>query len=133
MFLRLVAPLLALVALSSCNRPDEVAKDVVYDARFGASTSMDVYYPTPSGARRPAVVFVHGGGIRFGDKAEFTAMAKRLGASGYVAATINYRLIPEGRYPRAIQDCGCAFGPDGLAPYTRLVLLRVGIVAGVLF
>jgi acetyl esterase/lipase len=109
---RVAGPVLALVVSLagpfSCGLPDESAEDVVYDERFDGSTSMDVYYPTPSGAQRPAVVLVHGGGIRFGDKADYTTMAQRLARSGYVAATINYRLVPEGTYPRAIQDCGCA-------------------------
>lgn len=97
---------LVLVASAGCGSP-EAREDVPYDDRFGEATTMDVYLPDGAGAR-PGVMFIHGGGWAHGSKAEYTEAAKRLARSGYVAATINYRLVPEVTYPKGVQDCVCA-------------------------
>jgi acetyl esterase/lipase len=53
-------------------------------------------------------MMVHGGGWSGGDKGEFSQAAQRLAGSGYVGATINYRLTPAGQYPADVKDCLCA-------------------------
>lgn len=102
-----VACVFALVAASGCAEVDEIL-DVRYDERYGGATSMDVYMPTDGGDRRPAVMMIHGGGWRLFSKSAYTDHAARLAGAGYVAATINYRLVPDGAYPALIQDCVCA-------------------------
>ncbi|MEO7327162.1 MAG: alpha/beta hydrolase [Minicystis sp.] len=99
----LLVPLLAL----GCSAPTELA-DVRYDARFGEATSLDLFLPAGSAGARPAVVLLHGGLFRGGDKAEFRAAAARLAASGFVAATVNYRLGSGAPFPAPVQDVGCA-------------------------
>ena len=102
-----VAVSLALVAgVPACARPD-VHHDVPYDTRFGDDTIMDVYVP-PGSAVHAGVLLIHGGAWVSGSKSEYTQAADRLARSGYVAATINYRLVPDGAYPHAMQDCACA-------------------------
>jgi acetyl esterase/lipase len=93
--------------LAGCTAPVEI-HDVAYDDRFGDATTMDVYLPDEEGTARPAVLFIHGGGWRNGSKAAHAEAAARLARSGYVAASINYRLTPDGVFPRAVQDCLCA-------------------------
>lgn len=95
------------VLLAACGGPT-VYDDVVYDARFGSATSMDVHIPEGTAADRPAVLLIHGGGWRYGAKDAYTEAAERFASAGYVAATINYRLVPAGTYPAAVQDCLCA-------------------------
>jgi len=70
---------------------------------------MDVYSPDDAGTGRPAVMFIHGGTWRAGDKDHFRNMGPRLADSGFVAASINYRLLPDGQFPNNIQDCLCAY------------------------
>jgi acetyl esterase/lipase len=82
--------------------------DVSYDDRFGDSTVMDIYLPDEDGGPRPGIMFIHGGGWVWGSKDHYTDAAKRMAESGFVAATIEYRLVPEGTFPRAVQDCLCA-------------------------
>jgi acetyl esterase/lipase len=85
-----------------------IEKDVAYLAT-GRVEKLDLYLPTgrPAGTRSPAVVILHGGGWTGGDKGasrEFnigTALAK----AGYVAASVNYRLEAEGRWPTNLLDC----------------------------
>ena len=98
--------LAALGALAACQAHGEVIGDVQYDTRYGDVTTMDVH--VPDAAARPAIMLIHGGAWRFGDKDAYTAAAERYAAAGYVAATIGYRLVPAGVYPAAMQDCLCA-------------------------
>jgi acetyl esterase/lipase len=70
---------------------------------------MDVYYPRlQPGQVSPAVVYVHGGGWVGGDKSEVGQFAGPVVASGYLVASINYRLAPQHRWPAQIEDTKCA-------------------------
>ncbi len=101
------ASLLVMLAALGCGAPETLA-DVSYDDRFGAATTMDVYLPERDGSLHPGILLVHGGAWSLGSKSGYTGVAKRFARSGYVAATINYRLAEEGRYPNAVRDCMCA-------------------------
>lgn len=100
----------ALSAATGCVAPEERV-DISYDDRFGSSTKLDLYLPSAGAADElhPAVLFIHGGAWRFGSKDHFTAAARRLANSGFVTASINYRLLPEGVFPNNLLDCSCAF------------------------
>lgn len=100
--------LIALVVLAAGCSSYEALPDVSYDDRYGSSTTMDVYLPDMAGKGRPAVMMIHGGGWRLFSKDAYTKDAKRLAEAGYVAATINYRLVPDGQYPLIFQDTVCA-------------------------
>lgn len=93
-------------AAAGCGGAD-VREDIAYDTRFGDETTMDVYVPDEAGLH-PGVLFIHGGTWRHGSKGEYTSAASRLARSGYVTATINYRLAPGNKYPAEVQDCVCA-------------------------
>lgn len=80
-------------------------------ARFGTRClKLDLYLPAGARAGQdvPVVVLVHGGGWGSGFRAEFAPMAVRLAQRGYAAATIDYRLSGEARYPAAIHDTRAA-------------------------
>jgi len=98
--------LLPLVLLLACQAHEE--RTVSYDERHGDSTTMDLYLPGGGGTARPAIFFVHGGGWRLFSKRQFQSQARRFARSGYVTASINYRLVPEGRFPNAAWDTACA-------------------------
>ena len=69
---------------------------------------LDLAYPKePSDVPRPAIVFVHGGGWRGGDKrtAAFIGPTLEYAAKGYVCITVNYRLE---RTLHCIEDVKCA-------------------------
>jgi acetyl esterase/lipase len=60
---------------------------------------LDLYQPTgDTVARRPAIVWVHGGSFRGGDKssAELVDQANVFGRKGFVSVSINYRLSSTG-------------------------------------
>jgi acetyl esterase/lipase len=94
--------------IAACASPQKLSA-VSYDDRFGDSTIMDVYLPPGDAAQgRPAILFIHGGSWKAGSRAEFSVVADRFARSGWVTASIEYRLDPSGSYPRMMQDTQCA-------------------------
>ena len=59
---------------------------------------LDLYQPTgDTSTSRPALVWVHGGGFTMGDKSSGAGRAAFFARLGYVAVSINYRLLsPDG-------------------------------------
>ncbi len=100
-------PLLLLLAAAACDAP-EVRRDVPYDPRHGAATTLDLHLPGSTTTDRPAIVMIHGGGWRSFSKDVYDDQAQRLAGAGYVVANINYRLVPDGTYPVVMQDSLCA-------------------------
>lgn len=92
----------------------EVSNSVVVKSqiayRSDAGCQLDLYLPKSSGKPFPMVVWVHGGGLTGGDKAEppSAALAKRLAQNGFGVASVNYRLSPKVRYPTYIEDVATA-------------------------
>ncbi len=98
----------SLVAVATgCNAPTEIP-DIAYDDRHGSSTMMDFYLPDDGAVNHPTVMFIHGGGWTAGDKDHAFNIGPRLARSGYVVASINYRLVPKGVFPNNLEDCTCA-------------------------
>jgi acetyl esterase/lipase len=96
------------VALPSDELPGGViAHENLTYAYAGRPLSLDLYQPATPGPH-PALLIVHGGGWQSGDRTMERPMAKRLSAMGYVAATVTYRLGPEGRFPNALFDVKAA-------------------------
>ncbi|WEO76966.1 alpha/beta hydrolase [Cryobacterium sp. SO2] len=59
---------------------------------------------------RPAVISVHGGSWARGDKAnsDWRNVCEWLASEGFVAYSVNYRLVPQVSFPAAIDDVGRA-------------------------
>ena len=104
-----VASLLLLVAASGCA-PDAFVRTegVSYDPVLGYQGTLDVYEPLADSGRtgRPAILAIHGGAWRGGDKAWGEQFARELCPRGYVVFSINYRLAgrPGGTWPAQIED-----------------------------
>ena len=75
---------------------------------------MDVYFPKdPVTLPLPLVVYIHGGQLIMGDKAAGIGPGSLFApgaytAVPYVAASINYRLGPDNKFPTMIEDAKCA-------------------------
>ncbi len=52
----------------------------------------------------PAVILVHGGGWKSGDKSHMKPMAEYIASKGYSCFAIEYRLSDEAQYPEGIYD-----------------------------
>ncbi|MES1923750.1 alpha/beta hydrolase [Salinisphaera sp. T31B1] len=60
---------------------------------------------------RPVVIYMHGGGWVFGELEAHRLLCARLAArSGWVVASVDYRLAPEHPFPAAYEDCIAALG-----------------------
>jgi dienelactone hydrolase len=113
-----VAALGCAVTLGACTVPDPpgnaplryrdtvftnttVTSDLAYgsapDAQGNPKTlTLDLYQPTgDTQTKRPAIVWIHGGAFHGGDKTSqpFPKLATQFAQRGYVAASINYRLL----------------------------------------
>lgn len=87
-------------------------KDIVYASLsatpFGKrDLHLDMFRPEKSGIY-PAVLFIHGGGWRSGNKSLDIPLAQQIAAKGYVTAAVEYRLAPEALYPAAVFDIKAA-------------------------
>ena len=85
--------------------------DLEYGTREdGALLTLDICMPPPGAAARPAVVSIHGGSWARGDKAnaDWRNVCLWLASEGFVAASVNYRLVPDVRFPAALDDVALA-------------------------
>lgn len=85
-----------------------VTRDVEYGKAGGESLRLDIYLPRDrSEELHPAVIYIHGGGWRGGDKSR-GAQATELVRRGIALFSINYRLSGTAKYPAAVEDCRTA-------------------------
>ena len=106
----LFAVVLAAIAptgASAAQTQVDVRRDIQYGAGNGKPLLLDAYVPA-GGERRPAVVMIHGGGWRAGDKASWAPEATRLAEKGWVAFSVNYRLDEPSPFPAEIDDVQAA-------------------------
>ena len=100
--------LLASGAIGCESRPYEVQENLSYDPAIGIYGTFDLYQPKSDSRRtnRPAILAIHGGAWRGGDKAWGDEIAEALCPFGYVVLAVNYRLggRPNGTWPAQIED-----------------------------
>ena len=112
------APTLSVTAVPSpappsagqAGSPAVVAYSSVPYASRSSSQALDIWVPDGTPGPVPLVIFVHGGAFVAGDKSmdvEIGNVASVL-AAGYAAASVNYRLSGEARFPAAAQDVKAA-------------------------
>lgn len=70
----------------------------------GPPLAVHVYHPADPDVRRPAVVFVHGGGWTEGHPFSQIRRAALMAANGWVSMTITYRRATEARWPAQLDD-----------------------------
>ncbi len=92
------------IAQPKLNNELSVDSNLVYVSYGKRSLHLDIFYYKDRTQSYPAVMLVHGGGWRSGDKSQQIPMAQEIAASGFVTVTVEYRLSPEAKYPAAILD-----------------------------
>ena len=97
------------LALAGCDAAAyDVQETLTYDSAIGYHGTFDLYEPRADSSRanRPAILAIHGGAWRGGDKAWGEQFAKELCPFGYVVFSINYRLAgrENGTWPAQIED-----------------------------
>ncbi|HEY1021094.1 MAG TPA: alpha/beta hydrolase fold domain-containing protein [Flavisolibacter sp.] len=101
-------PFVKLVTLTSSKKVRQ-KNDLVYCERGERKLLLDAFMPTSGSAKkRPAVLIIHGGGWRSGNRTQHHPLAQQLAALGYVCFTPEYRLSTEALYPAAVHDLKAA-------------------------
>ncbi len=88
----------------------DVIRNVEYGRGGDTRLALDIYRPKVLPKERlPAVIFIHGGGWRNGDKADgrFATRTAMIADAGYFAVSINYRLT-RSNITAEVEDCKCA-------------------------
>lgn len=57
---------------------------------------------------QPAILCIHGGGFRAGNRNGYNALCLKLAEKGFVAVTASYRLAPKFQFPAAVHDVKAA-------------------------
>jgi acetyl esterase/lipase len=112
------------VTVRPVSLPAGERSTVEYCRPDGIPLSMDIYTPRVPASTGPAPValYIHGGGMTFGDRnpvglgatlahhdgALFEPLRRQLNGHGLVVASIDYRLLPAARWPAQIEDARCA-------------------------
>jgi acetyl esterase/lipase len=83
-------------------------KNIVYTSYGSRNLHLDIYSPAKKNKLYPAVLLIHGGGWRSGNREMEIPMAQFLASNGYIAATVEYRLSVEALYPAPLIDINAA-------------------------
>jgi acetyl esterase/lipase len=108
--------LLLMPALALCGFPARAAdkaevrveRDLVYGKGGDVDLRLDLAMPKEGTGPFPALVCIHGGGWRGGNRQQLDKTVEVLAARGYVAVTVGYRLVPGAKFPAQIEDCKAA-------------------------
>ena len=92
-------------------RPDPAHGEALYDQAYGEHERhrIDIYGARKDGAKRPVVLYVHGGGFVAGDKGGadkpfYRNVGAWAAANGMLGAVLNYRLAPAAPWPAGRDD-----------------------------
>src|SRR5688572_32177118 len=95
--------------------PLRVEKDLTYATVNGDTLQLDLAVPR-TGGPFPAVVCMHGGGWRGGNRRELSSptrgrdgkpgpsVIEAIAARGYAAVSVSYRFAPANKFPAQIED-----------------------------
>jgi acetyl esterase/lipase len=82
--------------------------DLIYADAGQRPLHLDAFLPKNSKRKTAAVLIVHGGGWRSGDRSQHIPLAQHLAARGIAAFTVEYRLSTEAFYPAGLHDVKAA-------------------------
>lgn len=99
------------VAPAACWADDPDVKletDVVYTRAGGTELKLDLARPARGEGPFPAVLVIHGGGWRGGDKSNSHGPMLEFARRGYVAVSPQYRFCPKDPFPAQVHDVKAA-------------------------
>ena len=85
----------------------DVREKIVYSKVGDRELLLDAFVPQKEGLS-PAVLVVHGGAWRMGNRRQLRGYANALAKQGFVCFAIDYRLAPDHKFPAQIEDCRSA-------------------------
>lgn len=82
---------------------------VIYSAPDGKRLRLTLFRPLNAAQKpRPGVVLIHGGGWMMGTRHQLRDYGRRFARAGFVAISIQYRLMPAHPFPACLHDCKAA-------------------------
>lgn len=102
---RLIASLLLAITVAVPMARAQQAPAKLANIVYGPSNqALDLYVP-PNMPAQTALLFIHGGGFKKGDKEDMALYAYLYARGGFVSATMNYRLTSAGNmFPTQVDD-----------------------------
>ncbi len=90
--------------------PDNIQeiKNIEYKNVDSISLQLDLYKLKDLKSPAPALIFIHGGAWRGGERSDFLPYLIDYAKKGYVTITVSYRLVKTAIFPAAVQDVNCA-------------------------
>lgn len=83
--------------------------DIVYCSIGNRQLKLDIFQPLKKDSvSAAAIIIIHGGGWRSGNRTQHYPLAQKLAGIGYVCFTTEYRLSTEALFPAGIQDIQAA-------------------------
>jgi acetyl esterase/lipase len=82
--------------------------DIEYSSPGGERLALDMARPKAPKGLCPAVICIHGGGFRAGNREHHDKLCVELAERGYVAVSVTYRLAPKHQFPAAVNDVKAA-------------------------
>ncbi|TWE09176.1 acetyl esterase/lipase [Neobacillus bataviensis] len=82
----------------------EIITDLVYAEINGRQLLADIYLPRLKKEPLPVIIWLHGGGWRFGDRKLGPDFTRYFASKGYAMVSIDYRLSDEDTFPAQIHD-----------------------------
>lgn len=92
--------------LTTPPRGEKIVPNLVYASPAGRDLHLDLYLPAGQGPF-PLVMWIHGGGWKYGDKG-WMLYLRKLTQRGFAVASVEYRLSGRAKYPAQLNDCGAA-------------------------
>lgn len=83
--------------MKSVKAPENILEhlDIAYTNHKGKELLMDVYEPADAeGLDLPLIIYIHGGGLVFGDKVIVRGICHELAQRGFIVFSLNYQLLP---------------------------------------
>ena len=86
----------------------EFIPDVVYATPNGRSLLLDLHLPNDGKRPLPVIIWLHGGGWRFGDRRLAPDLKRYFAEYGFAMISIDYRLSEEVTFPAPVHDVKAA-------------------------
>ena len=104
----LLAILVLVAPLQGGDAKIKVEKNIVYGKGDDVDLQLDLAMPAEGKGPFPAIICIHGGAWKEGNRQQLGPMTTLFAKRGFVAVTVSYRLAPEYRFPAQIEDCKAA-------------------------
>jgi acetyl esterase/lipase len=82
----------------------EIITDIIYTIPNGSPQILDLYLPIGIERPLPVIIWLHGGGWRFGDRKLAPNLSYYFAVRGFAMVSIDYRLSGEAVWPAQIHD-----------------------------